>query len=321
MNASKRSLVLDLDSDEGLQDLAELARASHVVYLERGSAMYERHEFFREQNPALVVTSVSPFGRSGPLADAPASDLTLQAAGGIAWMSGRPDAPPLRLPFNQSEFVAAVYSASATAAALLDAERTGRGHDIDVSAQECIAHSLQNAIQVWDLEGRISKRGGEGTRDATENIFPCKDGYVFLAAARGLGVSWPSIVEWAKDLNHPVLVELERERWADRKWRLGEEARLAFCEAFTSLISEYTKDELLTEAIRRHIVMSPVNSISDLHHDRQLQYRQFFQTVEGNSGTFVFPGAPYKLSHPVWGITAAPELGADNLAFETRVAN
>ena len=70
--------------------------------------------------------------------------------------------------------------------ALWDNEERGTSHVLDVSAQEAIAHSLQNAIQVYDLEGRISMRGGEGTRDATESAFACKDGYVFLAAPLSL---------------------------------------------------------------------------------------------------------------------------------------
>jgi len=182
LNASKKSVVIDFDDPGDRRRLDGLVRRAAIVLVERDGPLFHDAAALCRLSPALVVTAISPFGMTGPLAEAPASDLVVQAAGGIAWMSGRIEDAPLSLPFEQATMVASIYAATVTAIALVDAERTGQGHVIDVSAQECIAHSLQNAIQVWDLERRVSIRGGEGTRDASEDVFPCKDGFVFLAA-------------------------------------------------------------------------------------------------------------------------------------------
>lgn len=305
LNASKRSIVLDLEGDDGFELLSEFAATAQVVVLERDGPCWDRAEALVRRYPSLVVTCVSPYGRTGPLAGAAASDLTLQAAGGIAWMSGRIEDAPLRLPFGQAAMVAGTYAATATAICLRDAERRERGHLVDVSAQEAIAHSLQNAVQVWDLERRVSTRGGEGTRDATEDVFPCKDGFVFLAAPPALPNSWASVVGWMETLGHPSGAALRQERWSDREWRKTAEAKAAFRELFSGFARHLTRAELRDGALTRKIVMAPVARLRDLPDDPQLKARGFFRGVDGTT----FPGPPYLLSEPVWQAAPAPKLG------------
>lgn len=312
-NTSKKSVVIDFDVPEGRKAFDRLVSTAQIILLERDGPLYDAIAELRAVNPRAVITAISPYGMTGPLADAPASDLVLQSAGGIAWMSGRIEAAPLSLPFGQATMIGSIYAATVTAIALFDAEENGTGHLIDVSVQEAIAHSLQNAIQVWDLEQRVSIRGGEGTRDATEDIFACGDGYVFLAAPLSLGTSWKSLVNWMNEVKHPSGAVLSAERWSDREWRLTRAAREEFREAFTAFTKGYTKQELAEEAIARRIVMSPVCRIPDLFDDRQLAYRAFFTSQSFGSGSaFPFPGAPYRLSRPVWRVSPPPELGQHN---------
>jgi benzylsuccinate CoA-transferase BbsE subunit len=285
-----------------------------VVVLERGGALADDLPWVRSLNPQAVVTYISPYGLGGPLSDAPATDLTLQSAGGIAWLSGRPEEPPLRLPVEQSVMITSVYAAVATALCLLDAETGGTGHLVDVSAQEAIAHSLQNALQVFDLEGRISRRGGEGTRDASEDIFACKDGAVFLAAPLALGISWKALVAWLEEAGDPSSALLATPAWADRHYRTTAAAKAVFRTAFEGFIRDKTREELTVQAIRRKVVMSPVSRIGDVLLDEQLVYRDFFVNVDDSAlgRGAVFPGAPYRLSEPVWRMSAAPGLGQHN---------
>ena len=308
-NASKKSLVLDLDTPAGLAAFDRLAQGALVIFVERGGPMYDRIPHLRRTAPQAVVTAVSPFGLTGPHADVPASDLVIQAAGGIAWMSGRIEDAPLSLPFDQATMVASIYAATVTAIALVDAESTGSGHLIDVSAQECIAHSLQNAIQVWDLEQRVSMRGGEGTRDASEDIFPCKDGYVFLAAPLALGSSFKSLVQYMKDCSHPSGARFSEPRWLDREWRLTREARDAFRAIFTDFTRDIDRETLTREAIARRIVLGPVSRVYDVFDDPQLRHRVFFGTMMLDGQEIPFPGAPYKVAGGFWSVSPPPALG------------
>lgn len=309
-NASKKSVVIDFTDAADRRQFDELAKTAAIVFIERGGAMFDEIAELRKLNPSAVITAISPFGIGGPLADAPASDLVLQAAGGIAWMSGRIEDAPLSLPFEQATMVSSVYAATVTAIALVDAEANGTGHLIDVSVQECIAHSLQNAIQVYDLEQRVSIRGGEGTRDASEDIFPCKDGYIFLAAPLALGNSWKSLVQFIRETGHPSGGPLSEERWSSREWRLMREAKDELRRLFTAFTMEHGKEELTREAIARRIVLGPVNRVADIFGDIQLAHRTFFTKVPLPDGREItFPGAPYKLTPSVWRASSAPRLG------------
>ncbi|MCF3933730.1 CoA transferase [Acuticoccus sp. M5D2P5] len=314
-NASKRSVEIDFDDAAGRRAFEALARDASVILVERDGPMFDALHELVTLAPQAVITAVSPFGLGGPLADAPATDLTLQAAGGMTWMSGRPGEPPLRLPGGQATMMASVYTATVTAIALVDAEATGRGHVIDVAVNECIAHSLQNAIQVWDLERRISMRGGEGTRDATEDIFRCQDGMVFLASPLSLGTSWKSLVAMLAEEGHPSAVTLSEERWQDRAWRTTSEARQAFREAFEAFTAGHTKQHLTEQAIARRIVLGPVSRIGELVDDEQLAFRDFFQTLARPDGEAArFPGPPYRFSGDHWHVSPAPALGEANAA-------
>jgi benzylsuccinate CoA-transferase BbsE subunit len=309
LNASKKSVEVDLDTAGGRERFARLARDAKIILLERGGPMFDRINDIRASASSAVVTAVSPYGMTGPLADAPASDLTLQAAGGIAWMSGRIEEAPLSLPFDQATMVTSVYAATVSAIALVDAEATGNGHLIDVSAQECVAHSLQNAIQVWDLEQRVSVRGGEGTRDATEDIFPCRDGFIFLAAPPALGGSFRALVGYMRDLGHPSAERLSEDRWQDREWRLTREAREAFRAILTDFTTGLDRETLTREAIARRIVLGPVSRVSEIFGDVQLAYRNFFTTMRIGGKEIAFPGAPYRMTPQLWSAAPAPALG------------
>lgn len=307
-NASKSSVIIDPNTAEGQERAAAYLQRAQLIFLERGGLFADQLDWVRSLSPSAVVTYVSPYGLMGPSANLKSNDLTLQAAGGITWMSGRAGEAPLRLPVDQSAMITSVYAAVAAAAALFDTETTTQGHLIDVSGQECIAHSLQNAIQVYDLEGVISSRGGEGTRDATEDIFSCKDGRMVVASPLGLGPSWHSLIEWIKETGHPAVDTLTQPRWLDGQWRKTLQAKQEFRGVFASFIADYTKNEIMDQALSRKIVMSPINCIGDVVADVQLAHRGYFISLTGCGvdHAITFPGAPYQFSEPVWAVASPP---------------
>jgi benzylsuccinate CoA-transferase BbsE subunit len=315
-NLSKASMVVDPESPSGRDALAEQLRAADIVFLERDGMLANELEWVHSRAPRAVIVYVSPYGLFGPKAGWHANDLTLQAAGGIAWMSGRAEDPPLRLPLDQSAMITSVYAAVAATVTLHESEQSGMGHLIDVSAQECIAHSLQNAIQVYDLEQRISHRGGVGTRDASEQIFECRDGQAFFALSLGSGrQAWKALLAWLKECGDPAGEILGDDRWLDLRWRKTPEAREQFRAAIAPFIGQFTKAEVMDHAQKRKIIMSSISRISDVLGDAQLEYRDYFVSLDlDNSGReVVLPGAPYLFSEPVWSVAPPPALG-DELA-------
>lgn len=312
-NLNKKSVTLDISIPEGLATFHDLVAAAQVVLYEAGDDRDAMLAAIAAVPGARVVTVFSWFGLTGPFAGHVGCDLVAQALGGIAWLSGEPGKPPLQLAGSQSLFVTSLYAAAATAISLWDTERTGASHMLDVSAQECIAHSLQNAVQVYDLEGRISSRGGEGTRDATESAFVCADGYVFLAAPLALVASWGGLLAWMTEEGHPGVARLREPDWQDRSLRATEPMKIEFRALFEDFVRTKTKAELRDVALARKICMAPVSRIADLQDDPQLVYRRFFGVLP--DGTAI-PGAPYRLSEPLWRIERdAPAAGQDNAAI------
>ena len=313
-NVNKKSVVLDYTTTEGRAVLADLIGSAGLVFYEPAEGDGELLRLIRGVPGRRVVTVLSYFGTDGPYSDFRGSDLVAQAVGGIAWLTGNPDAPPLRLAGEQSFFVTSLYAAAATSIALWDSERSGKSHVLDVSAQECIAHSLQNAPQVYDLERAIARRGGEGTRDATENIFACKDGYVFVAAPLQLAKTWDALVEWMCAEGGAAFEVLREPEWSDRIARRTSDLHARFRQLFEAFAANRTKRELLETALARKVILAPVASVGETLSDPQLQYRNFFQTVPHPllGRDITFPGAPYATSESIWAIeTTAPVAGAN----------
>ncbi|HVY14934.1 MAG TPA: CoA transferase, partial [Rhodopila sp.] len=278
LNLNKKALRVDTGTDAGRAVFADLVGAAQVVVYEPGATEVPLADIVAIPG-ARVVASVSYFGLTGPYAGFVGCDLVAQALGGITWLSGEPGKPPLKLAGEQSVFVTSLYAAAATALALWDLEQSGNGHVLDVSAQEAIAHSLQNALQVYDLEGQVMSRGGEGVRDATEAAFACKDGYVFLAAPLSLSVSWNALLTWMKDEGFDGVTRLLEDDWKDRPIRATAAMKAEFRPLFERFVADKTKTELSAEALKRKLVMAPVSRIADLQADPQLLFRRFFHKV------------------------------------------
>jgi benzylsuccinate CoA-transferase BbsE subunit len=303
-NVDKRGVALDFESEAGQARLRDLVASAQVVVYDADASRQSMIEFLTSIPGPRVVTVVSYFGLTGPYANYVGCDLVAQALGGIAWLSGRADRPPLRLAGEQSWIVASVYAAVATAAALWDVEMRGARHLIDVSAQEAIAHSLQNTVQMFDIVGRITKRGG-GSRDAMEGIFACRDGYVFLAAPSYMDDQWNQITIWMEETGFDGFRPLRNSDWSKRDVRTNGTLHGAFKAIFERFLADKSRADVAREAMRRKILIAPVNTVADLPDDPQLLHRAFFTKVWDPmfDCEILYPGPPYKMSEPVWAIT------------------
>jgi benzylsuccinate CoA-transferase BbsE subunit len=320
LNLNKRSVVVDYRLDAGRQVLRDLVATAQAVVYQADDDCGTLLPLFMQVPGARVFAVLSYFGLTGPYGGYLGSDLVAQAAGGLAWLSGRIDGPPLRIAGEQGWFVTSLYTATATAMALWDVEHKGATHVLDIAAQECLAHSLQNTLEAYSLEGRVTRRGGEGTRDATESIFACQDGYVFLAAPLQLTSAWSALLQWLKDEGHPGHARLSEPDWQVAKSRATAELHAEFRQIFESFTAGKTKSALLDAALARKVLLSPVSTIADTIADDQLQHRDFFRAVHHPAlgRDIVIPGAPYLMSEPVWSVDhAAPAVGADNALLKS----
>ena len=153
VSAGKRSLCVDLAKPEAVDLLRALAAKVDVVVENFGPGVLDKrglgYERLREQNPGLIMASVSAFGRSGPLAGKIGFDLMAQAFSGLCHMTGEPNGPPQFVHMGIADVASGVHAFGAVAAALFHKSRTGRGQAIDVALVDSLYHMHEVNVQVF----------------------------------------------------------------------------------------------------------------------------------------------------------------------------
>jgi benzylsuccinate CoA-transferase BbsE subunit len=314
-NTSKRSVVLDLAHPEARAVVERMVASSDLVLDGYPPGELDRlgigFDHLAEANPTLVMTSVSPFGQNGPYAHYAHSDLVCSAFGGLLWMGGYADGPPVRPPGEQAYMAGALFAAVSSMIALTHAELAGIGQHVDVSVQEAVTMGLENAAQFYDLQQHVRRRFGGTQREAGFGVFPCRDGHVILLAS-GIGGDrfWASFVEWMEAAEVEGAATLREPGWGDSEFMITEAAKNEFWNIFTSYSLGKTKHDLYHEAHRWRVPLGPVNQPSDIYASAQLRARDYFVSVEAFGREVELPGAPYQLSETPWQMSgAAPRLG------------
>src|SRR5580693_3088988 len=308
-NAGKRGIALDLDRPEGQQIMRQLARdADLIIESEKPGLMERRGLSFASlvaSNPKLVMTSVTPFGQTGPYAAYEAEDIVALALGGLLYLGGYPDTSPIAAYGNQAYLAAAQFASVASMMALLSMddgpERVGR--HVDVSIQECVTMGLETAIQYYDLEKTVRKRASGQQIMAGVGVFECADGQIYLMAG-GIASTqfWENLVRWLMDEGVEAAQRLLEPAWESHDYLAKPEAKAIFGELFAPFARKHKKTYLYQTGQSRRIPICPVNTPRDILTSRQLDYRGFFvaQDHTPSGRKLVVPGAPYRLDATPW---------------------
>ncbi len=331
-NTNKRSLTLDLDSADGRALFRKLASQADAVVDGKGTTyLGDRglgYESLREANPRLVFTMITPFGQSGPWRDYLGGDLVELALGGPVYSTGYDDLSlaPIRPAGGHAYHTAAHFAFIGTLAALFEREQSGLGQQVDCSAHEAIAATVEFA-NIFHIYQNVRVRRQTG-RHAWGGLTPptqflCNDGsYVnVLRYQRVLGLAaddnWNTLMEWlheegmAGDLADPANADARRRLESDElEWRVAD--------VLAEFAQGHTADELFHGGQKRELLFTRIYEPEELLEDEQMRSRGFSVPVlhaEFNS-TFTYPGAPYHFSRTPWAIrTRAPLLGEDNIAI------
>src|ERR1700676_4783864 len=159
VNRGKRSVTLDLRTDDGAQILLDLARHCDVMVENFSPGAMERFHLgwdrLHAANPRLILCSISGFGQTGPMAAAPAYDIVAQALGGTMSITGQPDGEPTRCGVSIGDLAAALYGVIAILSALSLRERTGMGRHLDVAMLDCQVALLEDALARYSATGKV----------------------------------------------------------------------------------------------------------------------------------------------------------------------
>ena len=297
LEAGKRQACVDLESDEW----HAMLKAADVLLTSAGPGELRKLGLHPEQTrgryPGLVHTNISGFGMDGPRADHPHSDLTRLAAGGLLYLGGDPDREPVRPYAEQSSVATSLHATVATLLALRRHDQTGLGDFVDVSAQEAVAHSLENAVQYFNLEGKVRRRAGAGPVTAGTGLFRCADGWIYLVTSiGGKRLRWQEFVDWLTEEGWDETGVLASAEWEDPAYACSPEAVSGYRAVVERFMITRTKRDLYEEGQRRGVSIAPVSSPQDLLHNPQLAALGFFVPWTVGGRDIPFPGSPYRFS-------------------------
>ncbi|UUZ65886.1 CoA transferase [Polaromonas sp. P1-6] len=238
-NAGKRSVCLDLSAAVDRESFKRLVRSADIV-LETAAPGYMAslglgYDELSLLNPGLVMTSITPFGQSGPYAAYAGDDIVALAMGGMLHLGGYFDSPPVAVHGNQAWLAAAQFAAVATMMSAFDVKRGVGvlGRHIDVSMQECVVMGMENAIQFYDLEGIVRRREAGQQRWAGAGVFDCADGQVYLIAGGFVPAHMrESNVRWLIDAGIAEAECMLDPKWSREDFQTTDEAREIFARLF-----------------------------------------------------------------------------------------
>ena len=328
----KRSITLDIASAEGREQLRTLAAGADILLesFEPGrlAGLGLGYEDLRALNPALVYASITPFGQSGPDAHSPATDLTVEAAGGLLSLTGDGDRPPVPVGYPQAGLHGGAQAAADAVVALVERDRSGLGQHLDVSMQACMVWTLMDASGYPPNTGGDKPGFGDDRAEPAPlhvsgldlpRVIAAADGHVIVT----MGVNLPQrialneTIAWMREdgVGLPEhLQPIDWEHWHEdfldpavpaRSVPLINEAiRLA-----VDFIGTKTKRELLDRAAASGALIAPITTAVDLLADRQLEDRGYWTQLGGrpHAGPFA------RLSRtPLRSADPAPGLGEAN---------
>jgi CoA:oxalate CoA-transferase len=187
VNRGKRSVTLDLRTEDGAAIFLELAAKSDVVVenfspgtMDRFKIGYER---LKAINPKIILCSISGFGQTGPMTSAPAYDIVAQALGGTMSITGNAGGEPVRCGVSVGDLSAALYGVIAIIAALRIRDRDGVGNHVDIAMLDCQVAMLEDALARYSVSGKIPGRLGTRHPSITPfQQFRAADDYFVMGA-------------------------------------------------------------------------------------------------------------------------------------------
>ena len=187
VNRGKRSVTLDLRTDDGAKVFLELAAKSDVVVENFSPGTMDRFKVgyaqLKAANPKIILCSISGFGQTGPMTSAPAYDIVAQALGGTMSITGNPGGEPVRCGVSVGDLSAALYGVIAIMSALRVRDRDGVGNHVDIAMLDCQVAMLEDALARYSVSGKIPGRIGTRHPSITPfQQFRAADDYFVMGA-------------------------------------------------------------------------------------------------------------------------------------------
>lgn len=286
INRNKKSIVLDLRTEQGRRDVIDLAEKCDIVLENFRPGTLEKWglspEVLSEKNPELIITRISAFGQTGPMSDRPGFAAVAEAYGGFRNLVGDADRPPVRVGVSIGDSIAGLYAAFGCVMALFQRQNAKSAlslseRSIDVALNESILSMMESLIPDYLAYGVERGRvGGRMEGIAPSNAYPCNDGHSIIIAGNGDAI----FARYMATIDRPDLgADPELSSNAGR-WSRREELDAAIS-AWTGLHSREDALRILDEA---GVPSGPIYTAADVVADEQYRARNMIQNFVVDTG-------------------------------------
>ncbi|MEE8469945.1 MAG: CoA transferase [Dehalococcoidia bacterium] len=313
LNTNKLGVTLDVETSTGRDIFEGLIKQTDIFVQDSSPEVMEKlgltYDDLKEINPRLVMTTITPFGLTGPYRDYKAYELNSFHAGGEGYLlpmqSSDLDREPVKGGGLVGDCVCGLSAALATLAAAYRMRATGLGQHLDVSKQDMLMAMVQLDVAMFANLGVVRSRAKRPLLMPTP--MKCQDGYIQLSVLSDR--EWRDVLKF---MGNPTWAEDERySQWLNRHL-LGDE----ITPRVEEFVQQYKKADLFHQLQANAIAAVPVNTAEDLVNSPQMEERGFFAEIDHpEGGKLKYPTASYKFSEtPCRWESGAPLIGQHNEA-------
>jgi crotonobetainyl-CoA:carnitine CoA-transferase CaiB-like acyl-CoA transferase len=302
LNRSKRSVVLDLGSDQGQAALGALATTAQALVTNLRPAAIRKlgltYEALRHRNPRLVCVALTGYGLDGPWAERPAYDYVIQALTGIMALTGDPAGPPTKTGYSAVDNSAGMMAALGLLAKIVE----GRGGQLDIALYDVMLSQLNYLAGAWLNAAERARRLARSAHPyiVPAQLFPTRDGWIALFVSHD-------------DFWRRFCQEVSREPWlTDTRFATmtaRREHREAVVAAVEALMEERTTREWTERLGPLGIVVAGVETLESALGSEQALARGMVVTIPTPAGPLRAVGNPIKIAGEATAYAPPPLLG------------
>ncbi|MEG3767605.1 CoA transferase [Alteromonas sp. 14N.309.X.WAT.G.H12] len=306
LNRNKKSVCIDLKSEEGLNVFYELVKKADVVVNNFGAGVPTRLKIDYEQlskiNPEIITCSITGFGSNGPKFKRPAFDQVAQATGGGMSITGTDPNHPVRAGIPIGDLGGGMFAVMGIQAALLERAKSGKGQDVDISMLDCQISLLNYMATMYFLSEKDPfPIGNSHFVHVPYNTFKTADGFIVIAVITDNFWQNLKTVVKIEALDLPEF-DTQPGRWAKKDF---------IDETLNQTLQTQTSAYWIEKLEAARIPCAPVNTFSQALSDEQVQHRNMVvELTSGDGNKTKGPGNPIKFSRTTDEVfSAAPKVG------------
>lgn len=290
LSRNKRCVSLDMRKDKGKEILKRLVANADIVIENFRPGTLEGwglgYEVLKAANPRLVMVRISGYGQTGPYRQKAGFGTPATAFGGLTYMQGYPDRPPISPPFPMADYLTGIFAAMAAVMALyhLRVHEASGGQEIDIGLYESVFRILETAVVQYDMTGKARERAGHALQEsAPAGAFQSRDGKWMILVTS----TERTFARLAEVMNRADL--LDDPRFDTNPHRV--ENREAILDLVQQWFTQHDAEEIRELLDENGVPISPIPSMADLFEDPQYKARENLVRVEHPVlGTVTMPG-------------------------------